>query len=262
MTLQLNDDLINFFSDIIIEFRWNDKFYIDFMDLFPLLKKGITTKNIYYKVIAAYGLRYRFISSDDIIKGVKEKIIIKIYKKYIKYIEYIKNIEKYKLSDTTFSIYLLAKTCSVHETINTDINDDLLNESSLANSLLATFELSSNLLSYDLLKLLCNFNNTSILSKIMNEALKTPSIRLLSAVLNEDTQDLITALYVDEIDYYIGYMDLYLLSISYKRFGIAKILKEIIIIKNLLMKEALVISFENLIGPSDIPDIIYNNIIK
>jgi len=57
-------------------------------------------------------------------------------------------------------------------------------------------------------------------------------------------------------------MDLYLLAISRKNIKIANILKEMIIIKNLLIKRVLSDCFENLIGPSNIPDIIYEIIIN
>ena len=84
------------------------------------------------------------------------------------------------------------------------------------------------------------------------------SIRLLSNVLNDNTEDIITAFYIDEIDFYIGYKNLYLLSLSYKHIKIAEILKEKIVTQGLYIKQALVISFENVIGPSDIPNILFD----
>ena len=226
MTIQLNPDLLDFFNNMIIEFKWNDKFHIDFMNYFPLLKKGVTTKKTYYKIMTIY----------------------------VNYYQRFKSLRSY-LSSKTYSI-------NENKIIDVNINDELLNESNLANSLLATIKLSSVECDDELFKLVSNFNNNSISSKIKNEVLKTSSIRLLTAVLYNNTEDIITALYVDGIDYYIGYIDLYLLAISYKYFKIPNILKEIIIIKNLLMKEALVISFENLIGPSDIPNVVFDIIIK
>ena len=84
----------------------------------------------------------------------------------------------------------------------------------------------------------------------------------MSNVLNNDNEDMITALYIDEIDFYVGYKDLYILAISRKNIEIANMLKEKIIYQNLLIKQVLTINFEDLIGPSDIPNIICNIIIK
>jgi hypothetical protein len=65
------------------------------------------------------------------------------------------------------------------------------------------------------------------------------------------------AFYIEEIDFYIGYIDLYNLSVSLNHIKIADILKEMMIIKNLHIKRALAINFEDLIGPSNIPNIVY-----
>ena len=276
MTIQLNDDLIDFFSDIQIKFEWNNKFYIDFMNYFPLLKQGITTKDTYYNVIASYGLINNFIDVGYLIDHRRQDIIIKtdIISKI--YNSYIKNSEKFKILRDNFSIYLLSKSYSIINNIiivNYNISDELKTELALAKSLLDTImsysdENSSNCLfrlinmyhpksTYNGLKI----KSTMFLpqsSKIFDGALKTPSIRLLSSVLNDDTEDMVTAFYIDEIDYYIGYMDLYKLAISRKNMKIADILKEMIIIQNFYIKQALVNIFEDLIGPSDIPNIIYD----
>lgn len=70
------------------------------------------------------------------------------------------------------------------------------------------------------------------------------------------------ALYIDEIDFYTGYKDLYLLAISKNNVKIANMIKEVMIVKNLHIKHALINSFENLIGQSNIPNLIYDNITK
>jgi len=279
MTIQLNDDLIDFFSDIKIKFEWNNIFYIDFMDYFPLLKKGITTKDTYYMVIATYGLMNNFIDNEDLINVscsdliIKTDLIIKIYNSYIKS-AYSNLTEELLLTISPINNDSLSV---INEIIECNISDELNTELALTKSLLTTISLyTSENSSISLFKLINTYSPKSTINKtidrsflfspqsseIFNEALKTPPIRLLSNVLNDNTEDMVTALYIDEIDFYIGYMDLYLLAISRKRTKIANILKEMIIIQNLYIKQALIISFEDLIGPSDIPNIIYDIIIK
>lgn len=268
MTLQLNNDMINFFSDIKIRFEWNNNFYIDFMDYFPLLKKGITTKYIYYSVIATYGLMHNFIDIGDLINHqctnitIKDEIIMKIYDLYSK----SSNIDK-----------ILSEKLINSNIINVDIVKLLIIETDFAQSLLDTMmtyctEYYKN--NNDLFELINLYDPKSLYnksckksmyfdvktSKIFDEALKIPSMRLLSNTLYNDNEDMVTALYIDEIEFYVGYMNLYLLAISRRNIKIAKMLKEKIITQNLNIKQVLVSCFENLIGPSNIPTIIYNRI--
>ena len=272
MTIRLNDTLIDFFTDIKLRYEWNDKFYIDFMDYFPLLKQGITTKNTYYKVIAAYGIRNRYINNHEIRNGIRCKSIIKVYEKYISKLEIFKiltdnfseDLYSIIMNNIPYSIIMNNIPYSKNKIIDENIDDDLLNESNLANSLLATIDLAFIDIEENeqLFKLIYSCNPYSISSRIFNKALESPSIRLLSNVLYNNTEDMAIALYMDEIDLYIGYKDLYLLAISKNYLKIANMLKEMIIHKNLYIKHALINSFENLIGSSDIPDIIYDIIIK
>jgi hypothetical protein len=276
MILKLNDDLIDFFSDIQIKFEWNDKFCIEFMNYFPLLKKGLTTKNTYYKVIVIYGLINNFIDLGDLFNDIfsdiiiKTDLIIKIYNSYIKSSLY-KNFSEELLLKILHNDSLFKIT----ENENDNISNEL--ELELAKSLLDTIILySSENSSNCLFKLIDTcypksmYNKTldrySLFSpqssKIFDVVLKTTSMRLFSNILSNNTEDMITAFYIDEVDYYIGYLDLYQLAISRKNIKIADILKEMIIIKNLHIKQALIISFEDLIGQSDIPDIIYDIVIK
>ena len=261
MTLQLNDDLICFFSDIKIEFVWNDKFHIDFMDYFPLLKKGITTKNTYCKVMGAFGYKFKYINDVDIINstnGINEVSIIKVYN------QYVLNSDNFKVLRDNFRIHLLSKVYSINNNkiISTNFNNDLYNESKLADSLLYIVQSSFKIINEpnELFKLcLCyTFNKSSTNRKTLNETLKTTSIRLLRAVLNNDIEDIITSFYVDKVDFYIGYLYLYFLALSRNNIQIANILKQMIITKNLLMNQVLIANFEDLIGPSDIPNIVYN----
>jgi hypothetical protein len=207
------------------------------MDFFPLLKKGLTTKNIVHKVSTAYGLIKCFIDREDL---NNPSLLSKIY-----------------------SDHFLSYEGTVFKAIIIDINidDNVLRESMLADSLLATI----NLVGRDdnnLLSLINNVNPKVIISKILNESFKIPSIRLLSNVIYDNTEDMTIALYVDEIDFYDGYIDLYNLAIEYKHNKIANMIKDVTIIKNFYIKEALKVSFENLIGPSNIPNLIYDLIIK
>jgi hypothetical protein len=254
MTLKLNNILINLFSDIDITYEWNEIFNINFMDYFPLLKNGITTKNIYYKVIAAYGVKYNFINKHDIM--IKYDLI-----QEISIIEILIRIYKslFNISFTEKNIKLI-----LNKIIDTNIDEfkDLLNESNLANSLFATIQIAGPIINKnsDLLKLICLFDPKGITSTILKESLKKSSLRLLSDVLYNNTEDLAIALYIDEVDYYIGYKDLYILAISYGSIKVADMLKDAMITKNLYMKYVLTINLENLIGPSDIPNIVYNYI--
>jgi len=260
MALQLNDTLIDFFNDIQLRFEWNDKFYIDFMEYFPLLKNGLSTKNTYYKVIAAYGLMKGFILKNDIAKGVRANIIIKIYNKHIEFSEIFKILSKDFNKELLFSISTIERDVlySNNKVLDININDDLSNESKLADSLLSIINITVDMTFFSLFY---DFGSGNITSLIFDEALKNSSIRLLNDVLNNNTEDMITAFYIDEIDFYIGYIDLYNLAISRKNIKIANILKEQIIIKNLCMKQALIVCFENLIGASNIPDIVYSYVI-
>jgi len=138
MTIQLNNDLIDFFDDIEIKFQWNDKFYLDFLSYFPLLKKGLTTKRTYYNVIAAYGLTNKFISPNEILEKIDDDIIIKIYNSYVK------SCNIYIILNDNFSDdFLLSispvnnKTLhSINKNINDTISKELKNEQVLSLSLL------------------------------------------------------------------------------------------------------------------------------
>ena len=78
MTIQLNDDLIDFFSDIKIKFEWNDKFYINIMDFFPMLKKGVVSPETCYMAILIYGLINDIININDIKSNSRLNTTIKI----------------------------------------------------------------------------------------------------------------------------------------------------------------------------------------
>ena len=289
MTIQLSIDLIDFFSDIKIKFEWSNKFYIDFMDYFPLLKQGKTTKDTYYMVIAAYGLVNNFIDTEGIINtNQSDLVIIKIYNSYIKYSKIYKILYRNFPDELLLTISPINNNSllETNKIVNNNVSDELKAELDLANSLLTTISsISESLLDYIssystpnenssncLLKLINIYSPKSTYnkvldksfmfslktSKIFNKALETPSIRLLSNILNDDTEDMALALYIDEINFYVGHMDLYLLAISRKNIKIANMLKEFIIIQNFYVKQALIIGFECLIGPSDIPNIIYD----
>jgi hypothetical protein len=167
MSVKLNNILIDFFSNIEITYKWNEIFNVNFMDYFPLLKKGITTKNIYYKVIAAYGIKYNFINKHDII--VKYDLIDEI-----SIIEILIRIYKY-FFNISFTIKNI-KSILVDKIIDTNIDEykDLLNESNLVNSLFATVQLAG--LNTNLLELIHEFDPKGIRSKILNEAFKKPSL--------------------------------------------------------------------------------------
>lgn len=236
MTIQLDDDLIDFFSDIKIKFHWKDIFYIDIMDYFSLLKKGITTTQTCY-IIVIYGLINNFISRNDMHNGgSRSDIIIKIYNSYIKSSKFSKsNILEKLLSLFPTNIKSLFEMKYIYD------NDELETEMILAVSLLNIIGSSSE---NNLFMLINTYNPKSIntqhinkINKILQKDLKISSIRLLSNVLNNDTEDMVTALYIDEIDFYIGYRNLYLLAISKKHIKISNMLKDMIIIKNFLVKK-------------------------
>jgi len=271
MSVKLNDKLINFFFKIEIKYEWNKIFYINIMDYFPLLKKGLTQIDTYYHVIILYGLFYNFIDIKHILRDrFTDELIIKILNKYFNYEEddedpfllTAKELDSYEINKIKNDLdkeLLLSK--SLYHNIKSFISESLVlskTKSLYDNSDNKLFILLSNpskeINYYTLYK-----SPTKILPSLPN---KSPSIRLLSNVLNNNTEDMVTAFYIDEIDFYVGYMDLYLLSISRKNIKIADILKEMIIIKNFYIKRALIVCFEDLIGTSDIPNIIYDIIMK
>ena len=280
--VQLNDDLIKFFSNLEIKFEWKNKFYIDVMEYFPLLKRGVMTNETCYKIFLVYGRINNFI--DDLIdienRSTRMDMIIKIINK-------IKPFTSSKICKILFET-----CCEPSPKLNEiDNNSELDKEIILSGSLLRIVSQTDR--NY-LIRLIDEYSHKSIynkLNKILNEynsgyknliglldkpspaysqpnrifdeAFRNPSIRLLCNVLNNDNEDMVIALYIDEIDFYAGYNDLYILAISCKHINIeiANMIKEKIIIQNLLIKQVLTINFEDLIGPSDIPNIICNIII-
>jgi len=227
MKLQLHQKLIEIVYKFEIKFTYNDKFYIDFMDFFPLLKKGITTID----------------TLDKIFHVCKE-----MNKSFDNLFNYFDDFND--LSSDSIKI------------ISTNVSDDLLNEEKLANSLLNTYELMGKNDNNDLILLMNSFNPKIIISTILNKALETPSLRLFSNIIYNNTEDMAIALYLENIDFYDIYKDLYILAISHNNIKIANMIKEIIILKKLYIKKVLKINFESLIHISNIPDIIYNIIYK
>jgi len=268
MSVKLNDKLVDFFSKIDIKYKWNKIFHINIMDYFPLLKKGLTQIDTYYHVIILYGLFHDFINFKNILRDrFTDKLIFKILNKYFNYeeddedpflltAEELSNSEINKIKDDlnkelTLSILL-------YHNIKSFISKSLVltkTKSLYDNKLFSLLYESPKIINY---YTLYKSNNSDSLPDLPN---KSSSIRLLSSVLNNNTEDMITAFYIDEIDYYIGYLDLYRLAISLQNIKIDSIIKEVIIYKNLCIKQALINEFENLMGPSNIPDIVYSYVI-
>jgi hypothetical protein len=268
MTVRLNDKLVDFFSEIEINYEWNKIFNINIMDYFPLLKKGLTQIDTYYNVIVIYGLIHSFIDLKNILRDrITDDLLYKILNKYFDYED--EDEDPFLLTAKELDNYEINK-------IKDDLNKELILSKSLYHNI-KTFISKSLVLTkyfnYDnkLFSLLYNpppeinyftlykSKNSPFLSNFIN---KSTPIRLLSNVLNNNTEDMTIAFYIDEVDFYIGYLDLYKLAISRDCLKIADILKEMIIIKNLVIRQVLVTNFENLIGQSDIPNIIYDIIIK
>lgn len=264
MSVKLNDTLINFFSEIEIKFEWNEIFCINIMDHFPLLKQGLTKIDTYYNVIIVYGLFCNFIDFKNIFRDCfTDKLIYKILNNYFDYEEddedpflltanELTNSEIYKIKYDLNKEYDFSR--SLYYNIKTEYGSFYKGNLSLSTRLLFNI-LTKN--EKGEIQFLHRSNIRDILYlRNLNE--QQASIRLLSDVLNNNTEDMITAFYIDDIDFYIGYKDLYLLANSKGCIKIAEILKEKIVTQNLYIKQALVISFENVIGPSNIPNIIYD----
>lgn len=268
MSVKLNSTLTEFFSEIEIKYEWKKIFNINIMDYFPLLKQGITKLDTYYHVIVVYGLFHNLITIKDIYRDrITDKLLHKILNKYFDYEDAEEDDED------PFLLTAVELSSSNIDKIKDDLDEELVLSKALYYNIHSFFSFIANSCRNKLFTLLNNpvgevTYYTYYRSKIdkpcslVNFKEQSSSIRLLTNVLNNDTEDMITALYVDEIDFYIGYMDLYILANSLKYFKIANMLREMIIIKNLLMKQVLIMKFEDLIGPSDIPNIVFDIIIK
>jgi len=235
------------------------------MDYFPLLKKGLTKIDTYYHAIILYGLFYNFIDIKHILRDrFTDELIIKILNKYFNYgeddedpflltAEELSNCEIDRIKDNLNKELVLSK--SLYYNIKSFISKSLVlvkTKSLYDNKLFSLLYEAPKIINY---YTLYKSNNSDSLPDLPD---KSPSIRLLSNVLNNNTEDMTIALYVDKIDFYVGYLDLYFIAISRNNIKIANMLKEAIIIKNLCIKQALINNFDNLIGPSNIPDIVYS----
>jgi hypothetical protein len=256
MSVKLNDRLLDFFSKIEINYEWNKIFNINIMDYFPLLKKGLTQINTYYHVIVIYGLFHNFIDLKNVFSDrITDKLLYKVLNKYFGYDD--EDEDPFLLTATELSNY------EINE-IKNDLNEELILSKSLYNNIKSFISDNCHNKLFTLLYNPPKKINYATLYKSKNSYSlpnlndKTTPIRLLSNVLNNNTEDMVTAFYIEEVDFYVGYMDLYQLAISRNCLKIANMLKEMIIIKNLYIKQVLIVCFEDLIGPSNIPDIIYN----
>lgn len=197
----LKDNLKNFISNIKLEFKYKS-ISIDFLDYFPLLKKGVTIKRTITDIIHIYLKIFWKYNNFPTVNNIFDKIFNKDINEYYVKFEFIPDANVLNNIDSLVD----DNTYSINET------ELMQDEKILSGELYVTTESWSSRINNTNKEALCEILILCSSPIILEVLLSSDKIRLLYNIINEDAADLISCFDFYAIDPRVGDNDLYKLA--------------------------------------------------